>query len=535
MSASRPEYGIVIAKDVMVPMRDGVRLATDIYYPARDGERVDGPLPTILGRTSYDKTWPELWVEPVANFFAPRGYVVAIQDLRGRHKSEGTGQYYHTANAREGQDGCDAVEWIASQPWSNGRVGMTGSSHSGIVQTMASLQRPPHLAAIWIDVAPTNIFAHQSREGGAMSLQMFGALFLHAYDSQEIRDDPLAQRRVIEGWERIGDLAASMPFKPGHTPLAAVPNLEEVLFHYYYDGEYNDFWDMEACNQEPHFHRAADIPGVFSGGWYDPFAAATTNQYAEMAERNETPQRLIMGPWIHNGMRSGTTRAGDVDFGPRSAYGHDVYNAMRLRWFDRWLKGVDNGVEDDPPVRIFVMGGGDGKRNAVGRLNHGGRWRSEPEWPIRRAVRRELYLRSGGRLAADRPDTGDLPSTYTHDPRAAHPHHRVERNRALQSRQAARGHHDTAAGPDAAPWSSTGESAPGGVARALRIEPAVPGARGAARRARLPVRPAGRRRRGYGRRVGDALGILHRRGHRFSPPSSLTYIPPSATIRRVTT
>ncbi len=416
MSLSGSERGVVIAKDVMVPMRDGVRLATDIYYPARGGERERGPLPTILGRTSYDKTWPELWVEPVANFFAPRGYVVALQDLRGRHKSEGAGQYYHTANVHEGEDGYDTIEWIASQPWSNGRVGMTGSSHGGIVQTMASLSRPPHLAAIWVDVAPTNIFAHQSREGGAMSLQMFGALFLHAHDSQEIRDDPIARRRVTEGWENIGGLLASMPFEPGRTPLSAVPNLEETLFHYYYDGEYNDFWDMEACNQEPRFHKAADVPGVFSGGWYDPFAAATTNQYAVMSRQNGTPQRLIMGPWTHNGMRSGSVHAGDVDFGPASAYGQDAYNGMRLRWFDRWLKDMDNRVEDEPPVRIFVMGGGDGKRNAAGRLNHGGRWHSEVEWPIRRAARRDLYLRSGGRLTLDAPGPGESPSSYTHDP-----------------------------------------------------------------------------------------------------------------------
>ncbi|MDP6063952.1 MAG: CocE/NonD family hydrolase [SAR202 cluster bacterium] len=183
MGPSSPDHDVVIAKDVMVPMRDGVGLAADIYWPAIDGERVDGPLPTILGRTSYDKTWPELWVAPIADYFAPRGYAVVLQDQRGRSASEGTGQYHHTANPLEGQDGYDTVEWIAAQDWSDGRIGMVGSSHGGIVQTAASLHRPPHLTAIWADVAPTNIFSHQSREGGAMSLQMFGALFMHAYDS----------------------------------------------------------------------------------------------------------------------------------------------------------------------------------------------------------------------------------------------------------------------------------------------------------------------------------------------------------------
>ena len=244
----------------MVPMRDGVRLATDIYRPAVDGQAVPGPLPTILGRTSYDKRWRWLWIDPVARYFAPRGYVVAVQDLRGRRKSEGVGQYFHTANVHEGEDGYDTVEWIAAQPWSNGRVGMTGSSHGGLVQTVASLTRPPHLTAIWVDVSPINIFAHEAREGGAMSLWMFSALFLHAHDAPEIADDPAARETILDGWRRMRELVQSMPFKPGETPLRAVPNLEKTLFDYYCRGEYDEFWSMEACNQEPHLHRQPTSP-----------------------------------------------------------------------------------------------------------------------------------------------------------------------------------------------------------------------------------------------------------------------------------
>ena len=416
MTASQAEFGIVVARDIMVPMRDGVRLATDVYWPAKDGERVQGRLPTILGRTSYDKNWRELWVDPVANFFAHRGYAVALQDLRGRSASEGLGQYHHTANVHEGEDGHDTIEWIAAQPWSTGRVGMVGSSHGGIVQTAASLTRPPHLTTIWVDVAPTNIFAHQSREGGAMSLQMFGALFLHAYDSQEIRDDPAARAEVIEGWENIGDLLSSMPFEPGKTPLRVVPSLEKVLFHYFYDGVYNDIWGMEICDQGRHFEKAADVPGVFSGGWYDPFAVAMTGQYAAMAGQNESVQRLLMGPWTHGAMRGGATYSGDVDFGPEAGYGNAVYNEHRLHWFDRWLKDEDTGVEDEPPVRIFVMGGGDGERNAEGRLNHGGVWRSENEWPLGRMVLTTYYLRSGGGLSRETPAEDEPPADYVHDP-----------------------------------------------------------------------------------------------------------------------
>ena len=416
MRRSGAEFAVSIVKDVMVPMRDGVRLATDLYFPVQEGDPLSTPLPVILGRTSYDKTWPELWVEPVADFFAPRGYVVALQDLRGRYRSEGTGQYFHTANVHEGEDGYDTIEWIASQRWSNGRVAMTGSSHGGIVQTAALLMRPPHLRAIWIDVAPTNIFTHQSREGGAMSLQMFGALFLHAYDSQEIRNDPVALEEIIKGWENIAELIGSMPLTADQTPLRHVPNLEKVLFHYCRDGEYNDFWSQEICNQEPHFHKAADVPAVYSGGWYDPFAVATTHQFATMAARSKTPQKLIMGPWTHNGMRTGATSAGDVDFGPHASFGTAVYNQQRLRWFDRWLKDIHNGAEHDPPVQIFVMGGGDGKRNAQGRLNHGGAWRQEVSWPLSHAEAHSYYLRADGRLTLEAPVEDEGPLSYTHNP-----------------------------------------------------------------------------------------------------------------------
>src|SRR5438552_9179666 len=230
-----PKYSIVIAKDVMVPMRDGVRLACDVYRPAQDGEPLDGRWPTILLRTSYDKAAIR-YVDTIANFFSPRGYATVQQDLRGRYNSEGKGQYFHTANPHEGRDGYDTIEWIAAQPWSNGKVGMVGSSHPGLVQTHAALYRPPHLSAIWPDVAPNNSYDHQVRRGGAMQLHMFGALFLHAQDSQEARDDPLVRRAIWSAMARMRELVYTTPFKRGHTPLAAVPALERVLFDYYTRG-----------------------------------------------------------------------------------------------------------------------------------------------------------------------------------------------------------------------------------------------------------------------------------------------------------
>ena len=417
MAGSVAEYGINVGQDVMTPMRDGLRLASDIYRPARDGEPASGQFPTILGRTSYDKTDPVMWVEPVANFFTPRGYVVVLQDLRGRGRSEGTGQYFHTVNPREGQDGYDTVEWIAAQPWSNGRVGTVGSSHGGKVQTAMALERPPHLAAMWADVNTVNFYDGTGRVGGAMALHMFGAMHLHAHDAQEIRDDPAAQRTLLEAMERMRDWVSKAPFKPGRTALAAVPNLEKTFFDYYYRGEYDDFWAQECNNFVPHFDRHAEIPLTISGGWYDAVLRSVHTYSSAMLKRDNVCTRLILGPWTHTSMRGkGATFAGDVDFGHETLYGDAVYNELRLRWFDRWLKDGPTGVEDEPPVRIFVMGGGYGRRNREGRLNHGGRWREENEWPLSRARQRPHYLRMGGDLSLEEPAKDDTPASFAFDP-----------------------------------------------------------------------------------------------------------------------
>ena len=413
-----PNFGMVSSHNVMIPMRDGVRLATDVYRPAdENGNAVEGRFPVIVGRTSYDKANPVIWIEAVANAFVPRGYVVVLQDLRGRGDSEGTGDYFHTANQKEGLDGYDTIEWAAAQDWCNGKVGMVGASHGGIVQNMASLYRPPHLAALWVDVAPTNAFRWEVRQGGAMALHMYGALYLHGYDSQEIAGDATAIERIERGAERLREEIWKQPFKEDETPISVVPNLEKVLMHYYQDGSYTDWWKQESLDHAQHYDRMADIPAVYSSGWYDPFAAETSEQFAHMTAKNTTPQRLILGPWNHVSMRGkGASFVGDVDFGESANWGDKVLNAERFRWFDRWLKGIETGVEDDDPVRIFVMGGGDGSIDTAGRIHHGGGWRVEQEWPLKRAVDTVYYLSQGGELSVSNPDADGGVTTWEHDP-----------------------------------------------------------------------------------------------------------------------
>ncbi len=414
MSHTEAEYGIVLSKNVMVSMRDGTRLATDIYRPARDGDPLPGPFPTILCRTPYDKS--DARYEEIGDFFTPHGYVTVLQDLRGRHLSEGLGQYFHVANINDGLDGYDTVEWIAAQPWSNKRVGAVGSSFAALVQTRMAFHRPPHLTAIWPDVTPINSYHHQSREGGAMQMHMFWALYLHAQDAQEIQNDPEAQDAVWNDLRGIRELLVSMPFQPGQTALSAIPNLEKTLFDYYHRGEYDSFWEREYNDFERNFERHADIPGTYSSGWYDPYAVAVTGYFAAMAKQNSSPQRLVMGPWNHVGMRGDSSFTGDVDFGSDSVWGVSRYFEEQHRFFDAWLRDESSGKEDGPPVSIFVMGGGTGRKTDEGKYHHGGRWRREWEWPLTRTRSIQYHFHSQGLLSTDEPDEESSPLSFTYDP-----------------------------------------------------------------------------------------------------------------------
>jgi uncharacterized protein len=409
-------YGIVLAKDVMVSMRDGIRLATDIYRPARDGEPVEGRYPTILLRTPYDKT--DRRYSEIADFFTPRGYAVVLQDMRDRYRSEGSGDYFHVVTPHTGEDGYDTIEWIAAQGWSNGRVGTVGSSYAGITQVRLALERPPHLTAIWPDVVPTNSFHNQSREGGAMQQHMFWALFIHAQDAQDIADDPAKQTEV---WNDLRDLRRRFqegpPWERGQTALRHVPPLEQTLIDYSTRGAYDEYWARIENDFTRHWHLHADVPGTYSTGWYDPFPAADSEYFAAMAAQNATPQRLVVGPWSHVGMRGDATFCHDVDFGPESVWGVQRYFEEQLAFFARWLPDDATGQPDgEAPVRIFVMGGGSGRRTAEGKLDHGGRWREEQEWPLARAVRTPYYLHGDGSLSTEPPAADAEQRRFTFDP-----------------------------------------------------------------------------------------------------------------------
>lgn len=402
-------------EEVMIPMRDGIRLAADVHHAVNaEGERVAEPMPVLLVRTSYDKSKTE-W-DTVRDYYPRHGYIFVNQDLRSRFRSEGDGRYYHTCNPWEGEDGFDTVEWIAKQDWCNGKVGTIGSSHRGIVQTVMALHRPPHLTAQWVEQAPTNIYAHEAREGGAMCFHMAAAIHNHALDSHELRGDPQGVRAVADTFQNIREFLSNTPWQRGETALAAAPSLEETLFNYYTRGDYDEWWANENLDQTPYLDRHADVPVILTGGWWDPFAGGTADLFVDLTRQNKGPTHMVFGPWAHGTQRTDATHEGDVDFGPEAQWGMSKFNPIRRRWFDRWLKGEQNGVEDDAPVLIFVMGGGDGRKNSDGRLNHGGTWRAEQEWPLARTQTTNFYFHADGKLSADSPSADTALITYLFDP-----------------------------------------------------------------------------------------------------------------------
>ena len=410
MPDSRPDYGVVIAKDVMVPMRDGVRLATDVYRPALDGEPVSGRFPTILQRTIYDKSTEE-YVAP-AEYFCKRGYAAVVQDCRGRFNSEG--EYYHMAN--EAENGFDTAAWIGAQGWSDGKIGTFGTSYGSQVQSAMATQNPPNLAAMIPMYGPSNIYSYGMRHDGAFQLKFLASGFWLGADSKEANADPAIRRALTEA--RVSDWLWKLPLKRGRSPLSLVPNYERWVFDFMTRGDHDEFWDNPGFNSEAYHDQHSDVPIYHVGGWYDSWSRSSFIQLVELARRKKGPVKLLMGPWVHGG--AALTYAGDVDFGPQaSLHGNlaESEEAWMLRWFDHWLKGIENGVEQEPLIKLFVMGGGSGRRNADGRLGHGGRWRDEHEWPLARTGFTEYYLHADGTLSTEPPGDDDPPSRYRYDPK----------------------------------------------------------------------------------------------------------------------
>jgi putative CocE/NonD family hydrolase len=452
-------YEIVEQRDVTVTARDGVGLATTLFFPGRDGAIAPGRFPTIVRRTPYGKDFT-LRRSMFWKRLTPAGYVVAIQDVRGRYGSGGRWRPIRD----DGADGADLLAWIAAQPWSNGKVGTVGTSYDGATQHALALHGAPALAAMIPVDAMSNPGWFGMRNGGAFELRWLswvlslGNAIGPALTPDGRRTGPvlgedgrptgrylmpdgtiatpdenpdlvvmlasaeaaltrvgggLAARVALEAMgEHIRDAAKALPLAAGVTALRHAPDYEAWLVEALGHGANDGFWTDMGNSVIDHLEAWQDVPAIHVTGAYDSWGASVANlSFPELAATKESPQRLLFGPWTHG--QQALSYAGIAEFGPDAAVDMP---ALQMRWFDRWLKGEANGAEADPPVRIFVMGGGDGLRTPEGRVYVGGRWIDETAWPLARTEWTAFHLNGDGRLTREPPIPAP-PSTYRFDPR----------------------------------------------------------------------------------------------------------------------
>lgn len=399
-------YDVKVLKDVMVPMRDGVKLATDVYLPARGNEAVAGPFPVIHFRTPYGKTGMGA---STSRYFVRLGYVVVGQDTRGRGQSEGI--WHWMSDDRD--DGYDAIEWIAKQPWSNGKIGMLGCSYVGATQHLAAMSRPPHLTTIIPSNPSINHGIGATIYGGAFRLRVWKWVIGNVARGSRQSRDPELKQALEEQAAQWQHYLLNMPLRRGMTPLRIAPEYENMLIEMLEHRRNDEYWRFSNIIEYVDEHK--DIPTLMVGGWYDLFSSSTTETYMALKGSKQSPTHLIMGPWKHCGHRQSH---GQVDFGPDAALG---ILASEREWFDRWLKDADDEFGQQPPfqspVRLFVMGTGDGHKTDDGKLYHGGYWRNEADYPLPQARPVKFYLQPGGMLSRNVPSQETASTTFEFDPR----------------------------------------------------------------------------------------------------------------------
>jgi uncharacterized protein len=401
-SAAAPNY--VVAKNVMVPMRDGAHLATDIYFPATGGVRLPGKFPAILERTPYDKDHSAGW----AVEYASHGYIAISQDTRGRFASEGV---WHMMTD-DVNDGHDTAAWLVRQPWSNGGFAMIGTSYVGGTQHAMAESDPPGLKALVPADAVANAGYFGMRNGGAFELRFMNWIFFTTpLGSRESRD-PETKAALEEADRHVREYLVDLPIRKGMTPLKLAPEYEDWLVYAMGHGENDRYWKQPGFDVVDNTARYKDVPVYLIGGWYDSWALQTTMTYMALTKSKKGPVKMILGPWIH-GEHSHHAH-GEVDFGPAAALDE---TAFHLRWYDHWLKGAANGAERDAPVKIFVMGGGSEEKTPDGRHLHGGHWRDEWEWPLARTRWTPYFLHRDGTLSVRKPPETVASITYDFDPR----------------------------------------------------------------------------------------------------------------------
>ena len=385
-------FSVAVEADVGAEMRDGTVLRADVYRPD-----APGTYPVLLQRTPYSKDG-ENCVEQ-GHRLAERGYVVVQQDVRGRYRSDGEFQPgFFSADHRDSEDGYDTVEWAAGLPWSTGKVGTFGGSYCGWTQWELAHTRPPHLAAMIPSAIAANLLDREMSGVLRLGRVLWWSVNTLAPDVRRRLGDESGPTTTDEA-ERLY-LERDRNKWLWHLPLAEIP--DEAL-----SGVGRHWRRWLADHASDHFgflerHGDVGVPALTTTGWYDQQIGAIRNftgmRANGMTEEAKSGQRLIVGPWSHTTDFS-SSQVGELDFGPETV--RDFYQ-MADDWFGHWLKGESTGVEEWPPVQLFVMGAN--------------RWRAEEDWPLARAEYTDYYLHGGGGLSPSAPPDGP-PDSYDYDPR----------------------------------------------------------------------------------------------------------------------
>jgi putative CocE/NonD family hydrolase len=367
---------IIIEKNIDITLRDGCVLKADIFRPD-----IPDKLPVLLNRTPYDKKFPQTSYNTMdAIRAAQRGYNVVFVDCRGRFASPGT----FTCFVDEPRDGYDTIEYVARQPWADGKVGTFGASYMGATQWLAATQLPPSLKAMAPSITASDYHDGWTYQGGAFSLFFnvswlmsnlgLARLMREREESAEARKELAA---IMSTMDTMRDRMDFLPLREFPLFRTGAPYFFDWLDHPYYD----DYW-RKLCIEE--YHAKIDVPTLNFGGWYDIFQGGSIRNYTGMKAKgtgNGRKPRLVMGPWYHS-LPLGSL-VGQADMGYRSSYISIDYDGMQLDFFDHWLKGKQNGADGAGPVRVYVMG-----RNE---------WREEKEWPLPGTEWRRYYLHSRGK------------------------------------------------------------------------------------------------------------------------------------------
>ncbi len=406
---SSRQYDHTIDRHIGVTMPDGTVLYLDIYRPALKGEPVEGRWPVLLERSPYNKD--RLSYSTTGRYFAQRGYIYVIQDVRGRWSSEGDFAFLRN----EADDGLATMEWIAVQPWCGDNIGTMGISYTTATQQALAVRNPPKLATQVLFDGPYNYFRQTMRHGGACEYAIaFHYVVFMARFGKDANADPQIAAELDRMWKSLPLWLAHEPMRPGASPLRLAPGYEQWFFDMLTHSTYDDYWITPDLCIEEFIDDYPDIPLLLETSWYGHHITATLWKYEELKKRHRTPKKLVIGTWLHGGEMFGQTFAGNVDFGNDAAL--EDNNSMRLRWVDQHMKGLRTGLDEEAPVQIFVMGGGSGRRDAAGRMKHGGAWRDEQEWPLARTRHETLYLQPDGGLRPDPAAVGATPFRYNFDP-----------------------------------------------------------------------------------------------------------------------